>query len=261
MKTLERRKKIIDLLNDHGEIKIKEISKITKEGEDKIRRDIRILSNYGILKSVYGGVKKVINIEDVIEKLFYYDGNNIHEKNAIAEKALEQIKEGESIYLGAGSTTYKLASLLYRLDIKLDIITISLPIAVLLSKNKGINIILIGGKLTKENFSFEGQMASEYLKFYNINKAFVGMRGFNLDHGFTIPTMDQVKSIRAIVEYSSEVIVLADYSKFGLQSLMKVGTFEDGVIKDKMRMLITNKKCNEKYINKLKAEGMEVILV
>ncbi len=261
MKTFERRKIIIDILNQYEEITIKKLSSIIKEGEDKIRRDIRILSNYGVLKSVYGGVKKLSNTELDIENYFFNDHDRVPEKERIAKKALEMIKENDSIFIGAGRTTFKLAMLLYKINFKLDVVTVSLPVATILSKKENINLILIGGELVQENYSFEGNMVSKYLKYYNLKKAFIGMRGFNFDYGFTIPKMEQVITTEAVAKSVEKIILLVDSSKFDTYCLMRVGTFKNGLLKGKFKKLITDNKVKEKYVNKLETEGMEVILV
>lgn len=260
LKSLERRKKILELVNNYSEIKIKEISKILNEKEDKIRRDVRILNEMGVLKTFYGGIKKLDEIS-LIEKFYYKKIENYQEKKLISEKALKLINEGESIFLGAGTTVFKLAGLLYYLDIKLDIVTISLPVATLLSNKNNYNLILIGGQLVKENQSFEGQLVPENLKHYIINKSFMGMRGFSIEHGFTIPTIEQVTTYRAVAKSTDELIVLVDSTKFLKHCLIKVATFEDKLFKDKIRKVITDKNIDRKYVNKLNEENIEVLIV
>ena len=250
----------MELVNSRGEIKIKEISKIlNNEREDRIRRDVRILSDMGLLAAVYGGVKSKDGVSHIGD-LYFGECENSETKKLIAQEALKFINEGSSIFLGAGTTVFKLAELLYEKDIKLDIITVSLPAAALLSKKKNYNVILLGGQLVRENYSFEGQLIPEVVKYYVINKAFIGMRGFNITHGFTIPTIEQALTAKAVANLSDEVIVLVDSSKFSKHCLINVATFEDEIFKNKIRKVITDKDIDSKYVDRLKKENIEVLI-
>ncbi|MCL5071600.1 MAG: DeoR/GlpR family DNA-binding transcription regulator [Actinobacteria bacterium] len=260
MNSIERRKKIIDILNKYSQIKVKEIADILKEKENNIRRDIRILRDMGLLSKVYGGIK-TLGEENIVEKYFYDEIDNSPEKELIARKAVEYIRENDTIFLSSGTTVFKLAEILYHYDYKLNIITISLPVAALLAKKSIFNLIFIGGNLIRENFSFEGSLVEQLLKFFNIDKAFVGVRGFSYDHGFTIPSMEQVTTLKAIAKFSDEINVLVDHTKFLKKSLIILSTFDDELIKNKIKRVITDKMVAQKDINKLKEEGTEVVLV
>ncbi|MCL4376985.1 MAG: DeoR/GlpR family DNA-binding transcription regulator [Actinobacteria bacterium] len=260
MKSLERRKNIIDILKQHGEIKVKEISKILGEKENNIRRDIRILRDMELLSKTYGGIK-ALSEDNFIEKFFYNEINNNFEKELIAQKALEYIKENESIFLGSGTTVFKLAEVLNQYNYPLNIVTISLPIATLLAKKNNFNLIFIGGTLIRENFSFEGSMVEQFLNYFNIDKAFIGVRGFSYDHGFTIPAIEQATMLKALAKLSEEIIVLVDHTKFLKKCLVILSTFTDELIKNKIKKVITDKGTPTKDIERLRTEGTEVIIV
>jgi DeoR/GlpR family transcriptional regulator of sugar metabolism len=260
MKSSERRKNIIDILNQHSEIKVKEISKILGEKENNIRRDIRILRDMELLFKTHGGIK-TLGEDNLIEKFFYNKIQNNFEKELIAKKALEYINENESIFLGSGTTVFKLAEVLNQYNHPLNIVTISLPVATLLAKKNNFNLIFIGGTLIKENFSFEGSMMEQLLKYFNVDKAFIGVRGFSYDHGFTIPSIEQAITVKALARLSEEIIVLVDHTKFLKKCLVIVSTFDDELIKNKIRKVITDKETSYKDIERLKTEGVEVISV
>lgn len=259
MNSSERRKKIIDILNKSEQIKVKEIAKILTEKENNIRRDIRILRDMGLLSKVYGSIK-TIGDENIIEKYFFGEIENNSEKESVGRKAVEYIQENNSIFLGSGTTVFKFAEILYHYDYKLNIITISLPVAALLAKKDNFNLIFIGGTLIKENFSFEGSSVEQLIKFFNIDKAFVGVRGFSYDHGFTIPTMEQVATLRALARFSDEINILVDSTKFLKRCLIILSTFDDELIGNKIKRVITNKGAPQKDIDRLEEEGIEVIL-
>jgi DeoR/GlpR family transcriptional regulator of sugar metabolism len=260
MKSLDRRKKIIKIIKNEEQVTIKEIAKITAEKESNIRRDIRILKEMGLLSKIYGGVK-TIDKHSLIENYFYNEIKNDTEKELIAKKALEFINENDSVFLGAGTTVFKLAEMLYQSDIKLNVITIALPVATLLAKRSNINLIFIGGALIKENYSFEGPFVSELLKYFSVDRAFMGVLGFSYEHGFTIPKIEQVNTIKSIAYCVDEINILVDYTKFLKKCLMVLSTFDDELIKNKIRRVITNKNVDLKNIRRLEESGAKVILV
>ena len=73
--------------------------------------------------------------------------------------------------------------------------------------------------------------------------------------------MEQVVTTRAVADSSDEIYVLADYSKFYTKCLIKMSTFNDDQIRRKIKRVITNKELEEKYINRLKQQGIEVFVV
>jgi len=260
MSSLDRRKKIINIINIKKAIKIKEIAEMLNEKENNIRRDLRILREMGLIEKVYGGAK-LNNPKNIASEYFYDDINNSFEKELIAKEAFKYINNNDSIFLGAGTTIFKLAEVLFDSNINLDIVTISLPVAALLSKKDNFRLILVGGKLIKDNYSFEGPFVEDMLKHFNINKAFIGVIGFSITQGFTIPTMEQVITVRSIAKATEEINVLVDSSKFLVKSLMKLSTFEDEMIKNRIKKVITNNGVEEKYLKSLRDAGTDVILV
>ena len=259
MKSLERRKKILEIVNKHKEIKIKDIANILETKENNIRRDIRILSELGLLRKIYGGIRLNDNT-DLIKKNYFNKINNEFEKKLIAEKAFELINENDSILLGPGTTVFKLAEILYNCDIKLNILTFSLPVAVLLSNKSNINLVLIGGELVRANYSFEGPLIGNILGYFTFDKAFMGVNGFSMEHGFTISSIRQATSIQAVAKLTEEIIFLVDYSKFLNKCFVKISTFENKLLKEKIKTIVTDRKVKSKYIDKLKSKQIKVII-
>ena len=260
MNSLERRKKILELVNKHKKILIKDISRILNEKDNNIRRDIRILEEMSLLTKVYGGVRANSLISNM-EKYYFDNIENNLKKDLIAKKAFELISKNDSIFLSSGTTVLKLAEILFEHDLSLDIVTISLPVATILAKKSNYNLVFIGGKLERENYSFEGSMVEEMTKYYTVKKAFIGAKGFSIEHGFTIPSNDEVVTVKAIAKLADEVIILVDSSKFLKKFLMKLATFEDKLVSSKIKRVITDKEVEKKYIDCLENQGVEVILV
>ena len=259
MKSFERRKKILEILNKNEKVKIKYIAKILEEKEDNIRRDIRILGELDLLTKIHGGIS--LKKEDsMIEKFYFNKIFDRSEKEKIAKKAIEYINEGDSIYLGSGTTVYIFAELLKEQSFNLNIITNSLPVATLLAKKNNYTLIFVGGELKRENYYFMGTLVEDFIKYFTINKAFVGARGFDLNHGFTISTLEEAAILKSIASSSEEVIVLVNKIKFEKTSFIKMSTFYNELNK-KVTKVITNNTPKIEYIRKLESDVTEVVLV
>jgi DeoR/GlpR family transcriptional regulator of sugar metabolism len=213
MKSVERRKKIIEMVNEYKIIKTKDISKKLNENEYNIRRDVRILNDLGLIIKIHGGARVSSHV-NFIKNYYFPEIENESCKKLIGRKAFELIDNNDSIFLGAGTTVVNLAEAILESDIKLNIITYSLPSATILAKKENVDLVFIGGKLIRNNYSFEGALVEEMLRYYTVDKAFLGVTGFSIDHGFTHSTIEQVLSTRAVAKVSDEIIFLADYHKF-----------------------------------------------
>ncbi|HWI50510.1 MAG TPA: DeoR family transcriptional regulator, partial [Rummeliibacillus sp.] len=63
----ERKKSILEILDDEGKVKVSTVEKLLKVSGETIRRDLDRLEKEGLLKKVYGGAVK---IKDSIELPF-----------------------------------------------------------------------------------------------------------------------------------------------------------------------------------------------
>ena len=259
MRAIERRKKILEILKETEKIKVKNLAEILGEKTDSIRRDIRFLNEFDLLSKTHGEIR-LKNRDNIIEGFFFNRISNRQEKEILAKKALEYINEGDSIYLGSGTTVFLLAELLTEKDFGLNIITNSLPTATILTRKNNYNLIFIGGELKRENYYFMGTLVEDSIKYFTINKAFMGARGFNIKHGFTISTIEEAALIKSIASTSDEIIILADKTKFEKTSFIKLSSFYSELNK-KVTKVITNRASKLEFIKKLESEEMEVVLV
>lgn len=233
---IDRRKEILNTIMSKGSVKVASLSEKYGVGEATIRRDLKYLAaEYGISLS-YGGAfrKEKINYQTTTEMDIYKKrSRNIDEKRAIAEKAAGLIEDGDTIALNAGSTVELVLD--YLDDIKnINLITLSLNVAMKASAIAGITVYLPGGKLRSFSGAFYGKEANQFLKSFNIDKAFMGVAAVSIDKGITHSALEEVEINQAILEVSQKCYLLADYSKFNKVSLTKLAdlTMFDGFIFD-----------------------------
>ncbi len=171
-------------------------------------------------------------------------------KQEIARKALEFIKEGDTILLDASSTVLALAEILP--DIELTVITNSHDSVVpLLGKSK-INVLSTGGKLDRFSLSYGGSMACATVRKLSVDKAFFSCNGLDLDRGASEVAEIHSEFKEAALQYCSERILLCDSSKLGVRSSRYFADF------DVIDRVITDSDADENFISKLKDSGVYV---
>ena len=82
---------------------------------------------------------------------------NVNEKRKIAEAAFELVKDGDSLLIDSGSTTFELVKLLPKKE-KLLVATNDLLIATHLAQFPHIRLIMLGGIVTSQVYSVVGDM-------------------------------------------------------------------------------------------------------
>lgn len=250
MNSDERKDLILNYLQEKKKVKIIEISSKLKVSRETVRKDLYELEEAGLIKKVHGGA-----VLDESNKESMYDKRrdlNEHEKDLIAEVALNFVEDGDTIYLDYGTTTYKLAEKLIRKK-DLTVVTNTLPIIKLLLEHDGIDIVIPGGRVRRNEFSLLGPTALEVLENIYVDIGFFGCGGINVSSGVTNYYEDEVEISKKMINHSSQSIVLADFSKIGITAYKKTADFSD------IDVLITNSLKNIELKNDLEANDVKLI--
>lgn len=215
-----RRKKILELLNKNGSVRVAELSRIFSISEVTARTDLADMENKGLLTRVHGGA--------VISYKPYYNMSlnqrmctNQKQKEIIAKKIAGMIEDNDTIMLNSGTTTL----LVFRAipnDLNLNIVTNSISIALEGTTNPNFNIILLGG-LTNSKYQFTfGDDAIRQLKSYHADKLILSVDGIDFENGFSTYYDKEAEIDRIMLEQASVNIVAADNSKFNRCAFTKI---------------------------------------
>ncbi len=252
MQHVERRKEIFNSILNKGSVKVAHLSKKYGVGEATIRRDLKYLAKeYGI-ELAYGGAfvrGSVLNQTTAEMNILKKRTHNIPEKQMIARKAAKLIKDGDTIALNAGSTVEFILDYVEDLN-DVNLITLSLNIALKASSIPGITVYMPGGKLRDYSGAFYGKEANEFLKSFNIDKAFMGIMAISLDKGVTHGAYEELEINQTIYQNSRLCYLAADYSKFDKVSLTKMVDLSvfDGFIFDDKTPEIYKEYCKKNEI-------------
>lgn len=248
---LERQKKIIELLMIKKVLKISELTEELEVSVDTLRRDLNLLTKKGKIEKIYGGVKLVeskFGESSMDERLI----SHLQEKELIAQKCCEYINDGECIFIDSGSTTYQIAK--YIKNIKnLTVVTNSIPVVMELI-NSDVELIIIGGKIRRNEKSV---IAYDYLfnfKELNLLKAFIGASGITIEKGISDYNLEEANTRKKIIDLSKEIYVTADSTKFGKDVTIGIAPL------DKIDYIITDSNLNKNWVDQFKKTNTNLIL-
>jgi len=155
---------------------------------------------------------------------------NIHrdEKAVIAEKALEIIENGDTIFLDASSTCAMIAEYLYKSRKELTVITNMLEIVRILEPNNDIRCILVGGLYNRMIGGFVGIETIELINGYHVDKAFISCMSVRLkERRLYSSTKDIGFTKTAILNQSKVKVLVTETRKFEYHGTVKFYELED----------------------------------
>lgn len=252
MLVAERYQQIMALLKQKGSMRVTELAKYFNVTEETIRRDFYQLEKQNkIVRSHGGAVLK----EEPNEELFYFEREikHVHEKKAIAEKAIEFIKPNEKIILDASTTAWYIAKNVP--NISLTVLTNSIKVAMELSEKDEITVVSIGGTLSPRSLSYVGPLAQHCLSFYHVDKVFLSCQGIHEQHGLSDSNEWQALVKKSMINIADESFLLADYSKFGVRSFAKITGMQD------IHHLITDTRAAPGFTKSVEEIGINVFTV
>ncbi len=249
----QRRRKILDLLEQEGQITVHDLVERFAMSAVTIRSDLDALGASGAAVRSHGGaVRRLEPTHDYPLSL----KASVHrtEKTQIGQAAANLIQPGEVIILDSGTTTAEIARQLKARAISgVTVITNAVNVVSELMDAPGISVIGIGGLLRPVSLSFVGPQAESMLKELNADRLFLAVDGFDLEGGPTTPDVLEAQLNSLMMKVARETTVVADFSKLGRRSVSRIGSL------DHVHRLVTDTKAPEAFVQALRARGIEVI--
>ena len=250
--TTERQKQILSLLVKQGRLSVNEIVEQFSISVATARRDLETLASQGKAQRVHGGV---IAVEQAPPELpiLQREGEQADEKAGIGRAAAELIADGDTVFLGSGTTVLEAAKHL-RDRKNLTVITNSLPVLNALAGIKDITVVSLGGQLRESELSFIGHITEQALAEIRVDKVIMGARGLSFEHGLTNDYLQETLTDRAILKIGREVILVADHSKVNRVSTALLAPLSS------MNIFVTDSKADKKFIQALKKQNIKVVI-
>ncbi|MEU5398710.1 DeoR/GlpR family DNA-binding transcription regulator [Streptomyces sp. NPDC005963] len=215
----ERRQLILEMVRANGAVSLRELARVVQTSEVTVRRDVRALEAEGLLDRRHGGA--VLPGGFTRESGFPQKSlSATAEKTAIADLAASLVEEGEAIVVGAGTTTQELARRLARIP-GLTVVTNSLLVAQALAHANRVEVVMTGGTLRGSNYALVGSGAEQSLQGLRVSRAFLSGSGLTAERGLSTSNMLSASVDRALVQAAAEVVVLADHTKLGADTMFQ----------------------------------------
>lgn len=205
----QRHEVILTALQQQGRVLAVDMAERLNTTEATIRRDLRQLAAQNLCKRIYGGALAPTPATGPISARLRLSSN---EKQALALAALELIKEGQVIFLDAGSTHLYLAELLPR-DQRLTVVTNALSIASKMQEQPGIRTILIGGELDADIGGCVDAKAVQDIDGFHFDLAFTGICAYDPTSGFSAMNYQDAQFKKRLLTRSGNVAVLCTDDK------------------------------------------------
>lgn len=248
---IERRKRILDILVREQSARVNDLSDALGVSEVTIRRDLEMLENEGLLERCYGGA--IIGHHLRTEPLYSQKRTTFQdEKGRIGALSASLVEDGETIFVGAGTTTLEIFSNLAGKN--LQIITTNLGV-ITEGRIPGIEVTLTGGNYREQAHSLLGPDTILSLQHYHASKCFIGTDGITIKQGLTTPNVAEALVLRTMLERTrGPKILMTDHSKFGL-----VASATSCMINE-IDIIVTDDGLDQGYQAELGALGVEVLL-
>ncbi|GLW66865.1 DeoR family transcriptional regulator [Actinomadura rubrobrunea] len=246
----ERRRRILELVRANGALSLRQLAEAVQSSEVTVRRDVRALEADGLLSRHHGGASlpgELSREPTHLQKAQVAAA----EKAAIADLAAALVEDGDAIVVGPGTTTLALAQRLTGRT-ELAVVTNSLLVAQALAGSPRIEVMLTGGLLRGSTQALVGSEAERALAGLRVRRAFISGNGLTAERGLSTPNLQVASADRALAAAAEEVVVLADHTKIGVDTMVQT------VPAERIDHLVTDERAPQEELDELSARGVRL---
>jgi len=254
-KTRERRARILELVDEHESVTVKELADEFGLTDMSVRRDLIAMESEGLIARVRGGATRP-SLGTPSKQYAAAAQRNTAVKARIARAAVEFVPADSIVFFYSGSTVARTAaSLSESLRGSLTVVTNSLPIINEVSTWDDSHLVAIGGTYLPAYMAFVGPQAMQPLGELSADLAVLGCDGLSADGGLTTPHQLVAQIGTTLVDRARRTIVVADSSKIGRRGFMPIAPVEA------VDVLVTDDAADADELAALRGRGIEVIVV
>lgn len=246
----ERHDFIVDYLIQCDSASVNDLAEKLNVSSVTIRKDLSELEKENKLYRSHGKailINPYIIDRNLNEKQKLY----IEEKIAIGEEAAKLITPKDFILIASGTTVYYFA-LRIEPQHPLTVITSSIQVAEILSKNPSIEIIQLGGIIRQRTLSVVSKFAEQMVTNFSCNKLFMGADGIDLDHGIFATNLLEASLNKVMIKCAQKIVILADSSKFTRRGFSKICDI------DEIDHIITDDRISDATARLIEDRGIEL---
>jgi len=217
-----RQIRLLQHVHAHGTSSLEDLAQYLEVTVQTVRRDVRRLSEAGLLARFHGGASLP---NSTIENIAYHQRENLHAegKTRIAQAVARAVPNDCSLLINIGTTTEAIAKALMNHS-GLRVITNNINVAAILSRNDRCEVIVAGGVVRPRDNGIIGEATVDFIRQFKVDIALIGISGIEEDGSLRDYDYREVKVTQAIMAHAREVWLATDASKFNRQAMVQVAS-------------------------------------
>ena len=248
----ERVQRILQVIQKDGHATAADLARIYGVSENTIRRDLSKLEERGFVRRAHGGAinSAQATVEPPIIQRLVQEKKC---KEAIARAAAALVQDGESVFIGSGSTASYVARYLTNHK-NLTVVTNALNVSTDLAMATNITVVVLGGMMRHAEMSLIGHITEQSLREVAVDKVIIGIPAVDLNAGLTNDYLPEVITDRTILSHGREVILVADHTKCGIVASAFVAPL------NRVNTFITDNHTSPEFLDGVRKQGVKVII-
>ena len=217
----ERLKRISDYIEQRGNAKISDLAQELGVSESTVRRDLDTLVREGLIQRSHGGatwIRHSSSYEHVYSEKMLIRGD---EKKRIGAFCAEMVRDGDTLFLDSGTTTFQIAAGLRRKK-DLTIFTYDLAIASTVEFAPSTTLVVTGG-IKRENYNvLIGSVTEYFISRVRFSTLFLSADAIDEEFGVSNTGLPEASIKSKLIASAGRVVLAADSTKFGKVAMVKV---------------------------------------
>ena len=247
-----RKRRMVEIITEQNGCSVSELATEFDCSEGTIRRDLEELTETGLISRTHGGAvpETIIGREQSFDQK---EVQNLEQKTAIAERAVEEIHDGQVVFFDSGTTTMEVAKKAPT-DGSFVALTNSPVIGLELAENSGV-VHLTGGMVRHETRALVGPGAERFIERRRFDLLFLGTHAIDPEAGLTSPNEQEARMKELMVNHTGQVVLVADATKVGKQSFIKYASLSE------IDLFVTDQPLSDDHRDTFINSDVEIIIV
>ncbi|MEY3619901.1 MAG: hypothetical protein RLZZ391_267 [Bacteroidota bacterium] len=243
----ERQEFILHQLNLHNKILCADLSNKMGVSDDTIRRDLQELAQQEKIIKVHGGALSK-SFHTAFDREMVY---NLEDKHIIAQKTAALVQSGMYILTSGGTSILEFAKSLDP-NLNATFFTCSLNAAIEFAHHPGIEVVMIGDKVSKDAMLTTGASAVQTIESVHADLCIMGINSIDTQFGLSENDWEVVQIKKAMIKASKKTICIGISEKLNSQQKIKVANL------DEIDILITELDPNDPKLLPFKHQGLTI---
>ncbi|WP_324756330.1 DeoR/GlpR family DNA-binding transcription regulator [Sphingobacterium thalpophilum] len=245
----ERFEIILRELNSRAKVKFEELALLLGVSEDTIRRDIDVLYRNGLLSKTRGGA--MLREKD---PLTFHDRQSFltREKDIIALKAQQLLKDGMTVFVDGGTTVWAMISSM-PLERRIRIITNNLSVVPIVEKFKQVELVLLGGNYEPDLAITSGMTTCAEAAKYIADLFVMGTCAVDPQLGVSAVSAADGETKKVMLQCAKRTVALAAQNKLYQTEHFRVCDL------DALSALITDLDANDPALDPFRKSGLQMM--